>query len=76
MGQNYGIIFLMNLRFFHEIFHIYQGTIHLLHNQKGGWVVKNKCLRLLTKWQNAYVTLRITQKKKRPNFPWRKADIK
>ena len=26
------------------------GTIEILRNQKGGWVGKAKCLRLLTRW--------------------------
>ena len=33
-----------------ENFDVLLGTIQILRNQKGGWVGKAKCLRLLTRW--------------------------
>ena len=34
--------------------HNWLGTIQILHNQKGGWVGKVKCLRLLTWWVGGF----------------------
>ena len=34
------------------------GTIQILRNQKGGWVGKAKCLRLLTRWVGVAKCLR------------------